>query len=76
MLWTFLFCLVEGRLDVTKDGQKVLTLEPEDMFGEVALLYNSTHTYSVSGKHRADVSAFVTPLLSNGDQMGGLFDSF
>uniref|UniRef100_A0A3B3VZK7 cGMP-dependent protein kinase n=1 Tax=Poecilia latipinna TaxID=48699 RepID=A0A3B3VZK7_9TELE len=40
--------VLEGKLDVTKDGQKVLTFEPEDMFGEVALLYNSTHTYSVS----------------------------
>ncbi|XP_014837734.1 PREDICTED: cGMP-dependent protein kinase 1-like isoform X1 [Poecilia mexicana] len=44
------FVLEEGRLDVTKDGQKVLTFEPEDMFGEVALLYNSTHTYSVSAQ--------------------------
>lgn len=41
--------LTEGRLDVTKDGLKVLTIEPEDMFGELALLYNCTHTYSVSG---------------------------
>lgn len=41
--------LTEGKLDVTKDGLKVLTIEPEDMFGELALLYNCTHTYSVSG---------------------------
>lgn len=41
--------LTEGKLDVTKDGLKVLTMEPEDMFGELALLYNCTHTYSVSG---------------------------
>ncbi|XP_027888493.1 cGMP-dependent protein kinase 1 isoform X2 [Xiphophorus couchianus] len=44
------FVLEEGRLDVTKDGQKVLTFEPEDMFGELALLYDSTHTYSVSAQ--------------------------
>lgn len=42
--------LTEGRLDVTKDGLKVLTIEPEDMFGELSLLYNCTHTYSVSGR--------------------------
>lgn len=41
--------LTEGWLDVSKDGLKLLTIEPEDMFGELALLYNCTHTYSVSG---------------------------
>lgn len=41
--------LTEGRLDVTKDGVKLLTVEPEDVFGELALLYNCTHTFSVSG---------------------------
>ncbi|XP_037535888.1 cGMP-dependent protein kinase 1 [Nematolebias whitei] len=44
------FVLEEGRLDVTKDGQKLLTLEPEDMFGELALLYNCIHTCSVSAQ--------------------------
>uniref|UniRef100_A0A1A7XDL5 Uncharacterized protein n=1 Tax=Iconisemion striatum TaxID=60296 RepID=A0A1A7XDL5_9TELE len=37
-------------MDVMKDGQKVLTLEPEDMFGEVALFYSCTHIYSVSAQ--------------------------
>lgn len=51
MLHVFTVCLfiAEGRLEMTKDGLKVLTLEPEDMFGEVALLYNCPHTYSVAG---------------------------
>ncbi|XP_044053907.1 cGMP-dependent protein kinase 1 isoform X2 [Siniperca chuatsi] len=44
------YVLEEGRLDVTKDGLKLLTIEPEDMFGELALLYNCTHTYSVSAQ--------------------------
>ncbi|XP_013879300.1 cGMP-dependent protein kinase 1 [Austrofundulus limnaeus] len=44
------FVLEEGRLDVTKDEQKLLTLEPEDVFGELALLYNCTHTCSVSAQ--------------------------
>uniref|UniRef100_A0A3B5AA13 cGMP-dependent protein kinase n=1 Tax=Stegastes partitus TaxID=144197 RepID=A0A3B5AA13_9TELE len=44
------YVLEEGRLDVTKDGLKLLTVEPEEMFGELALLYNCTHTYSVSAQ--------------------------
>jgi len=49
--------LTEGRLDVTKNGRKLLTVEPEDVFGEPAVLYNCTHTYSVSGKHYIDFPA-------------------
>ncbi|XP_061585923.1 cGMP-dependent protein kinase 1 isoform X2 [Cololabis saira] len=44
------FVLEEGRLDVTKDGRKLFTAEPEDVFGELALLYDCTHTYSVSAQ--------------------------
>ncbi|XP_034025863.1 cGMP-dependent protein kinase 1 isoform X3 [Thalassophryne amazonica] len=44
------YILEEGRLDVTKDGHKLLVLEPENLFGELALLYNCTHTYSVSAQ--------------------------
>lgn len=43
-------CLLrEGMLDVTKDGLKLLTLEPQDTFGELALPFYCTHNYSVSG---------------------------
>lgn len=51
MLHVFTVCvfITEGRLEVTKDGLKLFTFEPEDMFGEVALLYSCTHTYSVAG---------------------------
>uniref|UniRef100_A0A8C3AA31 Cyclic nucleotide-binding domain-containing protein n=1 Tax=Cyclopterus lumpus TaxID=8103 RepID=A0A8C3AA31_CYCLU len=35
--------------DMKKDGLKLLTIEPEDMFGELALFYKCTYTYSVSG---------------------------
>lgn len=41
--------LTEGKLDVTKDGLKLHTLDPEDVFGELALLYSCTQNYSVSG---------------------------
>ncbi|KAM9744579.1 cGMP-dependent protein kinase 1 [Menidia menidia] len=44
------YVLEEGRLDVTKAGQKLLTVEPEDMFGEPALLYSCTHACSVSAQ--------------------------
>ncbi|XP_033182046.1 cGMP-dependent protein kinase 1 isoform X2 [Anabas testudineus] len=42
--------LEEGRLEVTKDGRKLSTVEPESVFGELALLYNCTHPYSVSAQ--------------------------
>ncbi|KAM3611312.1 uncharacterized protein V6R79_016367 [Siganus canaliculatus] len=44
------YVLEEGRLDVIKDGLKLSTLEPEDMFGELALLYDCSHTYSVTAQ--------------------------
>ncbi|TNN50458.1 cGMP-dependent protein kinase 1 [Liparis tanakae] len=43
------YLLTEGRLDMTKDGLKLLTVEPEDVFGELALFYNCAHSFSVSG---------------------------
>ncbi|CAJ1068602.1 cGMP-dependent protein kinase 1 isoform X4 [Xyrichtys novacula] len=42
------YVLEEGKLDVTKDGLKLFTIEPGDVFGELALLYSCTHTFSVS----------------------------
>ncbi|XP_068616853.1 cGMP-dependent protein kinase 1 [Brachionichthys hirsutus] len=44
------YVLEEGRLDVTKDGLKLCTVEPEDVFGELALLYDCTHGHSVSAQ--------------------------
>ncbi|XP_032372904.1 cGMP-dependent protein kinase 1 isoform X2 [Etheostoma spectabile] len=44
------YVLEEGQLDVTKDGLRLHTIEPEDMFGELALLYNCSHTFSVSAR--------------------------
>ncbi|CAN9513376.1 unnamed protein product [Ophioblennius macclurei] len=44
------YVLEEGRLEITKDGLKLLTLDPGDMFGELALLYNCIHIYSVSAQ--------------------------
>ncbi|XP_075895078.1 cGMP-dependent protein kinase 1 [Nelusetta ayraudi] len=44
------YVLEEGKLDMTKDGLRRLTIEPESMFGELALLYDCTHTFSVSAE--------------------------
>uniref|UniRef100_A0A3B4AEB3 cGMP-dependent protein kinase n=1 Tax=Periophthalmus magnuspinnatus TaxID=409849 RepID=A0A3B4AEB3_9GOBI len=44
------YVLEEGRLDMKKDGLKLQTIFPEEVFGELALLYNYMHSYSVSGK--------------------------
>lgn len=47
---------------MTKDGLRHLTIEPESMFGELALLYDCTYTFSVSGteRPRAGVSFFFS----------------
>ncbi len=48
----FQFCLqsTEGRVEVTKDGQKLSTMGPGKVFGELAILYNCTRTASVRGR--------------------------
>ncbi|XP_037634372.1 cGMP-dependent protein kinase 1 isoform X1 [Sebastes umbrosus] len=65
------YVLEEGQLDLTKDGLKLLSIEPEDMFGELALLYNCTHTYSVSAQTDSklwviDRKSYQTILLQSG----------
>lgn len=51
-LFLWLLLLTEGKLDLTEDGLRRLTIEPGNMFGELALLYDCTHTFSVSGTER------------------------
>ncbi|XP_076587090.1 cGMP-dependent protein kinase 1 [Chaetodon auriga] len=65
------YVLEEGRLEVTKDGLKLLTIEPEDMFGELALLYNCTHAYSVTAQTDSklwviDRKSYQTILMQSG----------
>uniref|UniRef100_A0A3Q4I6Q9 cGMP-dependent protein kinase n=1 Tax=Neolamprologus brichardi TaxID=32507 RepID=A0A3Q4I6Q9_NEOBR len=65
------YVLEEGRLEMMKDGLKLLTVEPEDMFGELALLYNCTHTYSVSARTDSrlwvvDRKSYQTILMQSG----------
>jgi len=42
--------LSEGRVEVTKEGQKLCVIGPGKVFGELAILYNCTRTATVSGK--------------------------
>uniref|UniRef100_A0A3P8WBI1 cGMP-dependent protein kinase n=1 Tax=Cynoglossus semilaevis TaxID=244447 RepID=A0A3P8WBI1_CYNSE len=65
------FVVEEGRLEVTKEGVRLLTVEPEDMFGELSLLYNCTHTYSVSAQMDTklwiiDYKSYWTVLMQSG----------
>ncbi|XP_075960970.1 cGMP-dependent protein kinase 1 isoform X1 [Anarhichas minor] len=65
------YVLEEGQLELTKDGLKLLTIEPEDMFGELALFYNCTHAYSVSAQTDSklwviDRKSYQTILMQSG----------
>lgn len=65
------YVLEEGTLEMMKDGLKLLTVEPEDLFGELALLYNCTHTYSVSARTNSklwvvDRKSYQTVLMQSG----------
>ena len=41
--------VADGKVEVTKDGQKLCTMGPAKVFGELAILYNCTRTASVKG---------------------------
>uniref|UniRef100_A0A672IIE1 Cyclic nucleotide-binding domain-containing protein n=1 Tax=Salarias fasciatus TaxID=181472 RepID=A0A672IIE1_SALFA len=63
--------VLEGKLEVTKDGNKLLTVEPGDMCGELALLYNCIHIYSVSAQTDSklwviDRQSYQTVLMQRG----------
>lgn len=46
-----LLLLTEGEVEVTKGGQKLCTIEPGKVFGELAILYNCTRTATVTGRN-------------------------
>ncbi|TRZ00654.1 hypothetical protein DNTS_027231 [Danionella cerebrum] len=48
------YVLEEGLVEVTKGGQKLCTIEPGKVFGELAILYNCTRTASVTDHHDED----------------------
>ncbi|XP_060928051.1 cGMP-dependent protein kinase 1 [Limanda limanda] len=65
------YVLEEGSMEVTKDGERLQTMEPEDVFGELALLYNCTHTYSASALTDSrlwvlDCKSYQTVLMQSG----------
>ncbi|XP_030624578.1 cGMP-dependent protein kinase 1-like isoform X3 [Chanos chanos] len=45
---SLVYVLEEGKVEVTKGGQKLCTIEPGKVFGELAILYNCTRTATVT----------------------------
>ncbi|XP_063067282.1 cGMP-dependent protein kinase 1-like [Engraulis encrasicolus] len=45
---SLVYVLEEGVVEVTKGGQKLCTIEPGKVFGELAILYNCTRTATVT----------------------------
>lgn len=44
---SLVYVMEDGKVEVTKDGQKLCTMGPAKVFGELAILYNCTRTASV-----------------------------
>ncbi|KAM6986884.1 cGMP-dependent protein kinase 1-like [Aplochiton taeniatus] len=45
---SLVYVLEEGLVEVTKEGQKLCTINPGKVFGELAILYNCTRTATVT----------------------------
>lgn len=45
------FMLEEGRVEVLKDNNRLRTMNPGVVFGELAILYNCTRTASIRGQY-------------------------
>ena len=45
-----LLCFLDGKVEVTKEGNKLCTMGAAEVFGELAILYNCTRTASVKGE--------------------------
>ena len=49
------FVLLEGEADVTKDGQRINTMQKGDFFGEIALVTKMPRTATVTATSNVDV---------------------
>ncbi|XP_056146631.1 cGMP-dependent protein kinase 1-like isoform X2 [Lampris incognitus] len=45
---SIVYVLEEGKVEVTKEGKKLCTINPGKVFGELAILYNCTRTATVT----------------------------
>ena len=57
-----MFAVVEGTADVSRDGQHIRTLEPGDVFGEIAVLFGGQRTATVEA-----ASSMRLVMLFNGE---------
>ncbi|XP_064823694.1 cGMP-dependent protein kinase 1-like isoform X3 [Oncorhynchus masou masou] len=68
---TLAYVLEEGKMEMTKDAKKLLTIEPGKVFGELALLYSCTYTYTISALKNSmlwviDRQSFQTIMVQSG----------
>ncbi|XP_041755476.1 cGMP-dependent protein kinase 1-like [Coregonus clupeaformis] len=68
---SLVYVLEEGKVEVTKGGQKLCTMDPGKVFGELAVLYNCTRTATVTALTDIklwviDRQGFQTIMMSNG----------
>lgn len=68
---TQVYVMEEGKVEVTKDGQKLRTMGPGKVFGELAILYNCTRTATVKAMQNCKIWAidrqgFQTIMMKNG----------
>ncbi|CAB1319765.1 unnamed protein product, partial [Coregonus sp. 'balchen'] len=68
---TLAYVLEEGKMEMTKDAKKLLTIEPGRVFGELALLYNCNYTYTITALKNSmlwviDRQSFQTIMVQSG----------
>ncbi|XP_041756904.1 cGMP-dependent protein kinase 1 isoform X3 [Coregonus clupeaformis] len=68
---TLAYVLEEGKMEMTKDAKKLLTIEPRRVFGELALLYNCNYTYTITALKNSmlwviDRQSFQTIMVQSG----------
>lgn len=58
---SLVYVMEDGKVEVTKDGQKLCTMGPAKVFGELAILYNCTRTASVKALTKCKLWAIDRP---------------
>ncbi|XP_050394638.1 cGMP-dependent protein kinase 1 isoform X4 [Patella vulgata] len=58
---SLVYVMEDGKVEVTKDGQKLCTMSPGKVFGELAILYNCTRTATVKALQACKLWAVDRP---------------